>query len=51
VLERALKGQVPKRCAHLAAIDGTGMNSHHVSRHFTKRQADGNGGVDRTYAH
>ena len=51
VLERALKGGVRKRRVRLAAIDGTGMESHHVSRYFTKRKADGNGGVDRTYAH
>lgn len=35
----------------LAAIDGTGLESRHVSRYFTKRQADGNPSGDRTYAH
>jgi hypothetical protein len=51
VLDRALKDGVRKRRVRLAAIDGTGMESRHVSRYFTKRKADGNGGVDRTYAH
>lgn len=51
VLDRALKDRVRKRRVRLAAIDGTGMESRHVSRYFTKRKADGNGGVDRTYAH
>ena len=51
VLERALKGGARRRRVRLAAIDGTGMESHHVSRYFTKRKADGDGGVDRTYAH
>ena len=51
VLERALKDRVRKRRVRLAAIDGTGMESRHVSRYFTKRQADGNPDGDRTYAH
>src|SRR5689334_14441303 len=51
VLDRALKDRVRRRRVRLAAIDGTGMESRHVSRYYTKRKADGTGGVDRTYAH
>ena len=51
VLERALRDRVRKRRVRLAAIDGTGLESRHVSRYFTTRRADGNPGVDRTYAH
>jgi Transposase DDE domain/Transposase domain (DUF772) len=51
VLERALKDRVRRRRVRLAAVDGTGMESRHVSRYFTKRQADGKPGGDRTYAH
>ena len=51
VLDRALKDRVRRRRVRLAAIDGTGMESRHLSRYFTKRKADGTGGVDRTYAH
>jgi hypothetical protein len=51
VLERALKDRVRKRRVRLAAIDGTGLESRHVSRYFTKRQADGMPGGGRTYAH
>jgi hypothetical protein len=51
VLRRALEDRVRRRRVRLAAIDGTGMESRHVSRYFTKRQADGRPGGDRTYAH
>ena len=51
VLDRALEDRVRKRRVRLAAIDGTGLESRHVSRYFTKRQADGKPGGDRTYAH
>jgi hypothetical protein len=51
VLERAVEDRVRKRRVRLAAIDGTGLESRHVSRYFTKRQADGKSGGDRTYAH
>jgi hypothetical protein len=51
VLERALKDKRRKRRVRLAAIDGTDMESRHVSRYFTKRRADGKFGGDRTYAH
>ena len=51
VLERAWKDRVRRLRVPLAAIDGTGLESRHVSRYFTKRQADGNPSGDRTYAH
>jgi hypothetical protein len=51
VLERALADRVRRRRVRLAAIDGTGLESRHVSRYFTKRQADGDPDGDRTYAH
>jgi hypothetical protein len=51
VLERAVKDRVRRHRVPLAAVDGTGMESRHVSRYFTKRQADGNPDGDRTYAH
>ncbi len=51
VLERARKDRVRKKRVRLAAIDGTGLESRHVSRYFTKRQANGDPGGDRTYAH
>jgi hypothetical protein len=51
VLERARRDGTRRRRVKLAAIDGTGMESRHVSRYFTKRQADGKPGGDRTYAH
>lgn len=51
VLERALKDRVRERRARLAAVDGTGMESHHVGRYSTKRQADGGPHGGRTYAY
>ena len=51
VLDQALKDRVRKRRVRLAAIDGTGLESRPVSRSDATRKADGNGGVDRTYAH
>ena len=51
VLARALQDRVRRLRVPLAAIDGTGLESRHVRRYFTKRQADGNPGGDRTYAH
>jgi hypothetical protein len=45
VLERALKDRGQRRRVGLAAIDGTGLESRHVSRYFTTRQADGSGGA------
>jgi hypothetical protein len=51
VLEHALKHRVRKRRVPLASVDGTGMESRHVSRYYTKRRADGDPDGDRTYAH
>ena len=51
VLERARTDRVRKRRVRLAAIDGTGLESRPVRRSDATRKADGNGGVDRTYAH
>ena len=51
VLARALEDRVRKRRVRLAAVDGTGLESRHVSRYFTKRKADGKPGGDRTHAH
>ena len=51
VLERARTDRVRKRRVRLAAIDGTGRESRPVRRSDATRKADGNGGVDRTYAH
>jgi hypothetical protein len=39
VLERALRDKVRKRRVPLAAIDGTGMESRHVSRYYVKRRS------------
>jgi hypothetical protein len=39
VLERALRQKVRKRRVPLAAVDGTGMESRHVSRYYVKRRS------------
>ena len=39
VLARALRDKVRKRRVPLAAVDGTGMESRHVSRYYVKRRA------------
>ena len=39
VLERALREKVRKKRVPLAAVDGTGMESRHVSRYYVKRRA------------
>src|SRR5690348_6462889 len=39
VLERALREKVRKRRVPLAAVDGTGMESRHVSRYYVKRRS------------
>jgi hypothetical protein len=36
VLERALRQKVRKRRVPLAAVDGTGRESRHVSRYYVK---------------
>jgi Transposase DDE domain len=51
VLERALTDKVRKRRVPLAAIDGTGMESRHVSRYYVKRRSDtGTGTQVTTYS-
>ena len=52
VLDRALRDRVRKRRVKLAAVDGTGMESRHVSRYYVKRRS-GSGDADpaRTYSH
>jgi hypothetical protein len=41
VLAQALGGKVRKRRVPLAAIDGTGLESRHVSRYYVKRRSRG----------
>jgi hypothetical protein len=51
VLDRALRGKVRKRRVPLAAVDGTGMESRHVSRYYVKRRArSGSGTQETTYS-
>jgi hypothetical protein len=51
VLERAAEDRTRKRRVPLAAVDGTGMESRHVSRYYAKRRAAGDSDPARTYAH
>ena len=51
VLERARRDGTRKRRVRLAAVDGTGLESHHVSRYFTKRRAAGTDGARTVYTH
>jgi hypothetical protein len=51
VLDRALRDKVRKRRVPLAAVDGTGMESRHVSRYYVKRKSkSGNGTQETTYS-
>ena len=51
VLERALRQKLRKRRVPLAAIDGTGMESRHVSRYYVKRRSNtGTGTQVTTYS-
>ena len=51
VLDRALRDRVRKRTVPLAAVDGTGMESRHVSRYYVKRRAKtGSGTQETTYS-
>jgi Transposase DDE domain len=51
VLQRALRAKVRKRRVPLAAVDGTGMESRHVSRYYVKRRSKtGSGTQETTYA-
>lgn len=48
VLDRALRDKVRKRAVPLAAVDGTGMESRHVSRYYVKRRAKTGSGTQKT---
>src|SRR3954470_11294028 len=51
VLERALRQKVRRRRVPLAAVDGTGMESRHVSRYYVKRRSKtGSGTQETTYS-
>jgi hypothetical protein len=51
VLDRALRDKVRKRRVPLAAVDGTGMESRHVSRYYVKRRSKtGTGTQETTYS-
>lgn len=51
VLVRAVRDKVRKRRVPLAAVDGTGMESRHVSRYYVKRRSKtGTGTQETTYA-
>ena len=39
MIDRAVRDEVRKRRVHLAAVDGTGMESQHVSRYYVKRRS------------
>jgi hypothetical protein len=52
VLDRALRDRVRKRRVRLAAVDGTGMESRHVSRYYVKRRSSsGDADPAGTYSH
>jgi hypothetical protein len=51
VLDRALRDGVRERRVPLAAVDGTGMESRHVSRYYVKRRSKtGTGTQETTYS-
>jgi hypothetical protein len=51
VLDRALRDKVRKRRVPLAAVDGTGLESRHVSRYYVKRRSKtGSGTQEMTYS-
>ena len=51
VLDRALRDKVRSRRVPLAAVDGTGMESRHVSRYYVKRRSKtGSGTQETTYS-
>jgi len=41
ILAMAVKQKIMKKNVKLSAIDGTGFESHHISRYFVKRKAKG----------
>jgi hypothetical protein len=48
VLAIALRRKVRKKRARLAAVDGTGLESRHVSRYYVRRKAKGGSGTQET---
>jgi DDE family transposase len=51
VLDRASRDEVRERRVPLAAVDGTGLESRHVSRYYVKRRAKtGSGTQETTYS-
>src|SRR5882757_7011397 len=51
VLARALRDKVRRRRVPLAAVDGTGLESRHVSRYYVKRRSkSGSGTQETTYS-
>jgi hypothetical protein len=51
VLDRARRAGVLKRRVRLAAVDGTGMESRHVSRYYVKRRSNtGSSTQETTYS-
>ena len=48
VLDRALRDKVRKRRVPLAAVDGTGLESRHVSRYYVKRRSKTGTGTQAT---
>ena len=51
VLEKALRDRVRKRSVPLASVDGTGLESRHVSRYYVKRRSSsGDRSQEITYA-
>lgn len=48
VLAIALRRKVRKRRVPLAAADGTGLESRHVSRYYVKPKAKGGAGTQQT---
>jgi hypothetical protein len=51
VLDRAVRDKVRKRRIPLAAVDGTGLESRHVSRYYVKRRANtGSATQETTYS-
>lgn len=41
ILAIAIQQKILKRTVHLCALDGTGLESHHISAYFVKRKAKG----------
>ena len=48
ILSIAVESKMIKKNIQLSAIDGTGFESHHISRYFVKRKAKGGGSYQKT---